>query len=248
MGLDLSDKNSVREYVWRRLVEEGVARPPFPVRGRIPNFEGAGEAAERLFRLESWRRARTVKVNPDSPQRPIRLRALEEGKLLIMPTPRIKRGFILLDPSRIPRGSYVRASTIRGAFRFGVVLDSLGALRASIPNVDLIVEGSVAVSIYGHRIGKGHGYGDLEWGILRELGKVSEDVEVMTTVHDLQVFDRPLPQSPHDLGVDVIATPRRLLHTLSAPNRPPGILWDRLSKEKIKEIPILYELWVEKHG
>lgn len=44
-----------------------------------------------------------IKVNPDSPQQPVRLQALQQGRVLVMPAPRIKSVFILLDPQAIPQ-------------------------------------------------------------------------------------------------------------------------------------------------
>jgi 5-formyltetrahydrofolate cyclo-ligase len=35
--------------VWDALEAEGAARFPFPAHGRIPNFDGASDAAARLF-------------------------------------------------------------------------------------------------------------------------------------------------------------------------------------------------------
>src|SRR5207244_11096018 len=55
-----------------RLAAEGVARFPFPPHGRIPNFAGAKMAAARLLDIEPWKSATAIKVNPDSPQRPLR--------------------------------------------------------------------------------------------------------------------------------------------------------------------------------
>jgi 5-formyltetrahydrofolate cyclo-ligase len=49
------------------------------------------------------------------------------------------------------------ASTIRGAFQYGKNVDA-----QDIPKPDLIVEGSVGVDMRGHRLGKGHGYGNVE--------------------------------------------------------------------------------------
>ena len=60
----------------------------------------------------------------------------------------------------------------------------------------------------GARLGQGTGFGDLEWGILCELGVVDDTTIVATTVHDVQV--RLLPQyifQTHDLPVDIICTP-----------------------------------------
>ncbi|MCE4601392.1 MAG: 5-formyltetrahydrofolate cyclo-ligase [Desulfurococcales archaeon] len=238
----------MRREVWRRLQDSGAAKPPFPVEGRIPNFQGAEEAAARILLLEQWRRAEVVKVNPDSPQRPVRRAALSQGKLLLMPTPRIRRGFLLLDPSRIPARSIGWASTIKGAFRLGMPLASLDKLTSAVDRVDFIVEGSVAVSIHGDRLGKGHGYGDLEWGILSELGLVGEDTPIATTVHDLQVYRDRLPQDKHDVPVDLIATPTRLIQAMDRRPKPRGIYWDELDATKLNEIPILKELAVERNG
>src|SRR4051794_39024095 len=75
MAQDFADKSAARQWVWDRLVAEGVARFPFPPHGRIPNFAGAEVAAARLFNIEPWKSATAIKVNPDSPQRPLRAEA-----------------------------------------------------------------------------------------------------------------------------------------------------------------------------
>ena len=230
------EKDRIRREVWRKLEELGLARFPRPVYGRIPNFIGAERAASRLLNLRKYIDARVVKVSPDSPQRYVRYRCLLDGKILIMPTPRLRRGFMILDPSRIPRRIFERASTIRGAFRYGRIIDP-----EHIPRVDLIVTGSVAVSRDGVRIGKGGGYGELEYAILRELGKVDENTPIMTNVHDIQVYER-LPSEPYDLTVDYIATPRDLIKIERRRARPRGILWDLLDEEKLSEISLLKRL------
>ena len=232
-------KRQVRERVWRLLEERGVARFPRPVRGRIPNFVGAEEAAARLAQTEEWRRARIVKVNPDSPQKPVRLLALRQGKLLVMATPRLREGFILLDPARIPGYLYEKAATIRGAFQLGrlVGVDEL----ASLGGIDLIVMGSVAVDKRGHRVGKGEGYAEIEYGIARELGLVDEDTPVATTIHDLQLVNH-IPRDPYDLVVDIAATPTRLIRFSNAEPKPRGIIWELLPCKKFEEISVLREL------
>ena len=229
------EKHRIRQRIWRLLEERGVARFPLPVTGRIPNFQGAEVAAERLAQLAEFSRARVVKVNPDSPQKPVRLRALLLGKKVIMPSPRLRRGFILLDPACIPRYAYPAAATIRGAFRYGRELSV-----DEIPHVDLIVVGSVAVAPNGARLGKGGGYSELEYGILRSLERIHADTPVATTVHDLQIVDE-LPQEPHDVAVDIIVTPTRVLRVANA-RKPPGILWERASQEMFEQMPILKEL------
>src|SRR5262245_50073060 len=84
-----SRKQEVRERIWRALEDSGDALYPGTF-GRIPNFKGADAAAERLARTEEWRRARVLKCNPDSPQRPVRLRALRDRKIVYMAVPRLR--------------------------------------------------------------------------------------------------------------------------------------------------------------
>ena len=230
------EKDRIRYEVWRKLEELELARFPRPVYGRIPNFIGAEKAASRLLNLREYIDAGVVKVSPDSPQRSVRYRCLLDGKILIMPTPRLKMGFMILDPSRIPKKMLERASTIRGAFRYGRI-----TAPEDIPKIDLIVTGSVAVSRDGVRIGKGGGYGELEYAILREFGKVDEDTPIMTNVHDIQVYER-LPSDPYDLTIDYIATPTGLIRVERRRARPKGILWDLLDEKKLSEIPLLRRL------
>jgi len=216
---------------------------PRPVRGRIPNVRLADAAAERLAQTPEWRAARTVKVNPDAPQRGVRFRALRQGKVLLMPTPRLRAGFLLLDPAKLAPNQLFAASSISGAAALGtpVGLDDL-------PPIDLLVFGSVAVSPDGDRVGKGEGYAELEFAVLRTLGRVPDDVSIATTVHDAQVVPA-IPHEPFDVTLDLICTPTRTLRVGLRGSRPAGVLWDVLPPERRAEMPILEELYArEGHG
>ncbi len=235
-------KNEIRMRVWRLLEERGIARFPRPVYGRIPNFKGAEEAARRLASAREFMRADLIKVNPDSPQRPIRRLALRQGKMLLMATPRLRRGFILLDPSRIPVRLHDAASTIKGAFKLGRILSTSAELRR-LQEIDLMVTGCVAVSPrHGERLGKGGGYAELEYGILKEIGLLREGTPIATTIHEAQLVDH-IPFEPHDLSLDIIATPRRLIYVENPAPRPQGIYWKLLDREKLESIPLLKELY-----
>jgi 5-formyltetrahydrofolate cyclo-ligase len=220
-------KQAVRERIWSLLERERVGRFP-GTRGRIPNFVGAERAAERLSELPEWRSARVVKANPDAPQLPVRRRALAEGKLVYMAVPRLRgeKPFVLLG----------RDATIAGAMGTGrpIAIDELEA-------VDLVVCGAVAVNRSGARVGKGGGYSDLEFALLREAALVGEATRLVTTAHPLQVVDAELPETEHDFRVDVIVTPDETVVTAGG-RRPPGILWDHLDPETIASIPSLAHL------
>jgi 5-formyltetrahydrofolate cyclo-ligase len=84
----LAAKAALRQEVWSAMRAARVARFP-GAEGRIPNFTGAENAAERLRRTHEWQAARTVKANPDSAQWPVRQRALEDGKTVYMAVPRL---------------------------------------------------------------------------------------------------------------------------------------------------------------
>ena len=67
--------------------------PAFPRSSRADSqLVGAEKAAERLSELRVWKLAKVLKCNPDSPQRPVRLRALKEGKVVYMAVDRRKGG------------------------------------------------------------------------------------------------------------------------------------------------------------
>jgi len=230
------EKGRIRERIWELMENKEIARFPRPVYGRIPNFLGAEEAARKLIALPEFQRAKVVKVNPDSPQNPVREAVLSSGKVLIMPTPRLREGFLVLDPKLISKRAVRAASTIRGAFKYGKP-----AGIEKIPKIDLIVAGSVAVSPDGARIGKGGGYSEIEYGILRNLNLVGEKTPIATTVHDLQVVDG-VPMEEHDFSVDVIVTPTRAIRVKERRNRPKGIIWEKVTPDMLERMPVLMEL------
>jgi 5-formyltetrahydrofolate cyclo-ligase len=238
----MDEKQRIREQVWARIDHDLEVRRAPGARGRIPNFAGAEQAAERLAQLPEWRQARVVKLNPDSPQLALRARAIEEGKLVYVAVPKLTSDAPFFRLER--RGlsvSALEASTIEGAARHG-----LPTRLEDMQPIDLVVSGTVAVNTLGVRIGKGGGYADLEFALLAELGIVTDATLTATTVHDLQVLDEPLPETQHDFRVDIIATPTRVLRCRwdntsegPAPARPRGIVWDHLDTAKIDAIPAL---------
>jgi 5-formyltetrahydrofolate cyclo-ligase len=82
-----------------------------------------------------------------------------------VPTPRLRGGFKKLDPCRIPPDKIEAAASLSRGDRW-----SEEVALADMPGLDAIVCGSVAVTRDGRRCGKGEGYSDLEFAILRELG------------------------------------------------------------------------------
>jgi 5-formyltetrahydrofolate cyclo-ligase len=235
----LAAKAALRDEVWARLDRPGVARFPKP-RNRIPNFVGAEGAASRLAGTDEWGRARVLKANPDSPQWPVRQRALEDGKVVFMAVPRLAEAdpFFLLDPEELadpPR----KASSIKGAGRSArtVGVDDLEP-------VDLVVAGCVAVARDGARLGKGGGFSDLELALAAAAGLVDEHTVIATTVHPEQIVETgTIPVTDHDFALDLIVTPDEVIR---CPRRRgwslPRLDWDQLTDEKVASIPLLEAL------
>ena len=207
---------------------------------RIPNFVGAEEAAERLRAADVWQRASTLKANPDSPQWPVRQRALEDGKRVYMAVPRLAEThpFFLLDPDDLA-DSPRKASSIKGASKSARTVDV-----EDLTPVDLVVTGCVAVSEDGSRLGKGGGFSDLELAVATEAGLVGPDTRIVTTVHDLQVVGAgEIPMTDHDIRLDVIVTPTRTIEIRRRGRRRTAKLdWSQLTEEKIASIPLLQRL------
>lgn len=234
----LAAKAELRERIWQELREHRLARFP-GARGRIPNFVGAEAAAERLRTTEAWRRARTLKCNPDAAQWPVRQRALQDGKIVYMAVPRLAEPepFFLLDPAHLadpPR----QASSISGASR------SARRIRVDeLEPVDLVVTGCVAAAPDGARLGKGGGFSDLEFALATEAGLISAGTTVVTTVHERQlVHPDVIPTVAHDARLDVIVTPERVVQCPPRPGEQARIRWNELTEEKVAAIPLLGQL------
>ncbi|MDQ7909105.1 5-formyltetrahydrofolate cyclo-ligase [Phytohabitans sp. ZYX-F-186] len=225
-------KQEIREQTWSLLERHNAVEPG--VSGHIPAFVGADAAAARLTTLTAWSTAHTIKANPDRAQLPVRALALQGGKTVYMAVPNLAtiRPFYLLDPATLPIPP-TEAAAHQAAATFAPTI-----AVENVPGIDLIVCGSVAVNATGARIGKGAGYSDLELGLLADAGKIGTNTTIVTTVHPLQIIDRPIPETAHDFRVDAIITPETII-TCPGSRRPAGILWDHLPEGKITAIPVL---------
>lgn len=234
------EKQELREQIWDELEASGEARFPYPPHGRIPNFARAERAAERLAETDAWQEASAIKSNPDSPQLPVRRRALADGKLVYMAVPRLRdeKCFLRLDPEEIQ--DIDGATTISGSAEAGTQVRP-----EEMQPIDLVVSGSVAVNEQGARVGKGEGYSDLEFGILRECGLVDDETSTTTTIHEIQFVDEAIPTNAHDVPIEWIVTPKRTVRSDIPSTKPSGIAWNSLDDDRIDEIPILRRMGPE---
>ncbi|XP_018321207.1 methenyltetrahydrofolate synthase domain-containing protein isoform X2 [Agrilus planipennis] len=242
-------KKTIRKKVWEYMENNNIAIFPRPVYFRIPNFKGREEAAKKLLELEIFQNSKFIEVNPDKPQEPARILVLEQGKALYVPVPRLKEGLLkhITVPENASKPQIRSAVSRRGLDEKGKLINIDDKI-----NLDLLVVGSVAVSKLGQRIGKGRGYADLEYAILKEMKAVDDSTVIVTLVHDCQVFEE-IPSNlfqPFDVPVDYIITPTQIIEVKTSLSRPPGIIWNLLSKRRLNVMPVLKLLKekVEKEG
>jgi 5-formyltetrahydrofolate cyclo-ligase len=229
------EKQVIREEVWRRMAQEGLHGDPY---GRIPPFPGQNKVAERLRRTTLYKESPCVMVPPDRPQLQVRINLLQDRKRLIMATPGLRAGFYEIPGSRIPPSLWAKAVSSVGVTRHG---RKLRTTLGEIGRIDLLVTGAVAVSLHGDRIGKGTGYFDLEYMILREIGSAGEETPIIAIVDDLQVF-KELPCTEKDVSIDLILTPTRSIAVPHPRPRPRGIDWPSIHPRNMRRMRPLREL------
>jgi len=200
------EKMVLRKKIWKMMEKKNIARFPLPPYHRIPNFEGSDRAAEKVREIEEYQTAHVIVSNPDYAQQKVRELILRDNKILIMASPRLKHGYLEIDPNKVKEREDF-ASTIEGTFKFGKRLKD-------VPKPDLIITGCVAVDREGNRLGKGGGYGDKEISFFKlKFG----EIPVVTTVHDIQIVDK-VPAEKTDTKVDIIVTPKTTIRLRSNPN------------------------------
>lgn len=205
------EKENLRNQLWGLIKENGISKRSEGDYGRIPNFKGAKIAAERLSRTIEWSNSKVIFCSPDSAQKHVRELALSQNKELIMATPKIKHGYLLIKGDSIEENRELEmASTIKGAFKYGKSI-------SKFPKVDMVIEGSVAVDMNGNRLGKGRGYADKEINELLNQKSINKGTPMVTTIHPLQIVN-DVPVEIHDKKINMIVTPNEVIRLLLDPD------------------------------
>jgi 5-formyltetrahydrofolate cyclo-ligase len=236
-------KVDVRRRVWEPLL--AFARPDsrhhFDFSSFITDFEGSDRATERLTQLSAYINSKVLFITPDNCLEELRLQALKDGKIILITTYAILRGFWVLDPQRIDPADYRYAAMLDGMERVGQSL-TLADIVAQGWCIPLMVTGTGAINLRGVRFGKGHGFFDLEWAMLYTLGVVDQNTTAVGVVHDCQVLEEELYPEEFDTVCDVVVTPTRVVKINGAAKPTCGILWSLLQPGMLEGIPPLQEL------
>lgn len=239
------NREKVRKMVWEELRK--VAKPDSRFHWNfaefIPDYQGSDKCAELVRSLEDYKNAKVIFITPDNNMRKLREFTLKDKKILLTTTYGITRGFHVIYPADVPEGKEELATTLDGMEQFMKPI-SLLQIKEKLQKVDLLVTGASVITPSGIRFGKGHGYFDLEWAILWEIQVVDLKTPIIAVGHDCQVVDVDIEATPYDTIVDYIVTPTKVINVGShLPKPTSGIIWEKLEKSMIENIPPLMELY-----
>ena len=237
------DRSSARENVWKelRLVAKPDSRFHFDFNEFIPDYAGSEIGNQRIRELPIYKKSNIIFITPDNNLVSLREGAILDGKTTIMPTYGIIRGFLKITRNDVPEGQEAFAATLDGMDKFAepITLEQI----TNLGHIDLMVTGASVITLEGIRFGKGHGYFDLEWAMMRTVGVADERTPLVAVAHDCQITEVKIVPEPHDTIIDYIVTPSQTIEVTSKRPKPVGINWDILSMEMREQIPPLRSLY-----
>lgn len=237
-------KRTFRLETWQKIKEQKLS----PVRrfnsvgifSKIPYLVGVDKAAELLAETEEFKKANSIKVNIDLAQEQVKLEVIKACKTLLVPpshkSANVYAKIKCANPTDLDLAAQKKLIKLQGAEDTFEEIDINNTEK-----IDMVVVGSYAVDRQGRRIGKGNGYVDLDIGILTHLGCLTKDTLIVTTVHDVQVYES-LPENlfqSYDLPLDLIVTPTEVIRVSKRLTRPAGIEWNLLSSRRLEIVPVL---------
>jgi 5-formyltetrahydrofolate cyclo-ligase len=208
--------------------------------GRLPflSANDAGRTAERLRSIPEYRDASMVLVSLHPSLRQAGLNALADRKKLVLPTPGLQKGFVLIDPVTVPPPK--RTMAVRPLLRnpFGTKLSYQESL---VPPIDLLICEGLFIGADGTCMGDGNGHLDLQFAILSTLGWLAVAPQVIALVDDEQILPS-VPAGPTDVGVHCIVTPRQVLRTGCTRLPRCGIIWEAFDRKQVRRNEALFYL------
>lgn len=208
---------------------------------QIQSISGSpGKTAEQLRKSAIYRESRRLFVTPSPLLLQIRINCLLDGKELLMPSPALRDGFLLIKPHEIAFNKLAHAVTFKGSQQFGtpVAVQGINTLF-----VDLVVCDAVAVDIEGTRLGDGQGFLDLACGLLGELGALGGKSTYLAVIEKTSLLEKCLPFEPWDIKMSGILTGAGQQMFSTGPAATPHVHWQALSSKKIRKSNFLWQLY-----
>ena len=246
------NRKLVWAHVYRELRRYAIpdSRFHYDFMSFTPDFQGSSSVVDRIVGLSCYQKAQTVLVTSDNSLEKLRLRALQDGKRLLVATYRLRRGFVLLNPAVIHQDNYAVAACLDGMEKPGVGrLITLAQARDENVSVDLCVTGGLAFNQQGITIWEGHSLFEVQWAMLQDIKCLDADVPVVAAAHTCQVVDEAKlgiettkADDPGEVQCNYVVTPDHAFH-IENPFRPTGNMdLAKLDQEALSNIPPLQEL------
>ncbi|KAH7119838.1 hypothetical protein B0J11DRAFT_71315 [Dendryphion nanum] len=193
VGPDLSSiQGLIDEHVYPKLLEHAVpdARLHYRFSEFIPDFRGSTLAINHVRTLPEYKCAHTILVTPDNSLELLRQRALEDGKKVLVATHQLKRGYVLLDPTRIDKTKFEIASILDVMERPGLGRYlSLAELQDEGIYVDLWITGFIAMTPRGVLLQESQNHIQWQWRMLSYQGIIEHRTPLVGVGHDSQILD-----------------------------------------------------------
>lgn len=252
-------KNNVREQVWAELRK--VAYPDSRFHWNfaefIADFKGSENAAELILNSDFFNNnnfslninsnndniKNLVFITPDNCLEYLRYQLLLKGIPYLITTYGIRRGFYIVDPSKIPENQLWYAATLDGMEKLAKHY-TLNDLIINNIKISLMITGTGAINDQGIRFGKGHGFFDLEWAILLSINVIDLlKTKCVAVVHDVQLLTGiKLNPEIFDTVCDFIVTNSKIISVESAKKPDCGVIWNLLAPGMLEDIEPLAEL------
>ena len=227
-------RGSVRERM--RPIIRPDSRFTYQLEHISPDFPGSENFPGLLQKLPFYEGENPVYITPDNCTDHVRAQLIREQRPL-MAIVHIALGYHYFAPGSVPKGQEQFAGTHDGSLIFGENVDL--EFLMNLPRPDFYVTGAAVMNRDGARWGKGHGYGDVQWGIFYEAGLVDQSTPVVVCTHDYVIVDEEIPTSPRDLTADWIVTPTEIIEVARPPPKPTvGIDYEALDAEFAKELAL----------
>lgn len=215
-----------------------------------PDFRGSAAAVNRVVEQTCYKDARTLLITCDNSLEGLRYQALKDGKKVIVGTYRLRRGFVLLDPSRINDADLRLAACLDGMENPGIGrLVSLMQLRDEGVHIDLCVTGGLVFNQEGVVLHEGQALFEVQWALLQDIKILANIAPVIAVVHSCQVVDeasmgleKTSPNKPGEVQCDMVITPDRVFKIEAAMKSASGIDFDNVDAEALNNIQPLQEL------
>jgi 5-formyltetrahydrofolate cyclo-ligase len=255
MSTPISSDDS-RKLIWARVYQDLIrhavpdSRFNFDFLSFTPDFRGSAAAVDRVLALACYKEARTILITCDNSLERVRYQALEDGKKVLVGTYRLRRGFVLLDPTRIDDADLKLAACLDGLEKPGIGRAmSIAQLRDEGVHVDMCAIGGLVFNQEGVMIHEGQALFEVQWALLHDIKVLANSTRVIAIAHTCQVVDETLlgleqfsPSKSGEVQCDFVVTPDRVFEIEEAVKSASGVNFEAVDPDALENIPPLQEL------